>query len=122
MSLIRLYIDEDAMDRRFIEALRGRGVDLMTAGETQTRGFSDEEQLILAQAVGRVFFTFNVGDFCRLHGQFSAAERNHAGIIVSSQDYSIGEQMRRVLKLMSVESSESMINQIVFLSSYSGEL
>jgi Domain of unknown function (DUF5615) len=122
MSLIRLYIDEDAMDRRFIEALRGRGVDLMTAGETQTKGFSDEDQLVLAQAVGRVFFTFNVGDFCRLHGQFLAAERNHAGIIVSSQDYSIGEQMRRVLKLMSVESAESMINQIVFLSSYSDEL
>jgi hypothetical protein len=122
MSLIRLYIDEDAMDRRFVEALRGRGVDLMTAGETQTTGFSDEEQLVLAQAAGRVFFTFNVGDFCRLHGQFSAEDRDHAGIIVSSQDYSIGEQMRRVLKLMSVESAESMMNQIVFLSSYSVEL
>jgi hypothetical protein len=122
MSLMRLYIDEDAMDRRFVEALRGRSVDLMTAGETRTTGFSDEEQLVLATAEGRVFFTFNVGDFCRLHGQFLDEGRDHAGIIVSSQDYSIGEQMRRVLKLMAVESAESMINQIVFLSSYSGEL
>jgi Domain of unknown function (DUF5615) len=122
MSDVRLYIDEDAMDRRLVDALRGRGVDLTTAGETATTGFSDEAQLILATAQGRVFYTFNVGDFCQLHGQFLAEGRDHAGIVVSLQDYAIGEQMRRLLKLMAARSAESMVNQLVFLSSYSGEV
>ncbi len=40
MTALRLYIDEDAMDRRFVEALRLRDVDVITAGETRTTGFS----------------------------------------------------------------------------------
>lgn len=84
--------------------------------------FSDEEQLVLATAQGRVFFTFNVDDFCRLQGHFLAEGGDRAGIVVSSQDYSIGEQVRRVLKLMSVESAASMMNRIIFLSAYFAEL
>jgi Domain of unknown function (DUF5615) len=122
MSDVRLYIDEDAMDRRLVESLRGRGVDLTTAGETETTGFSDEAQLVLATGQGRVFYTFNVGDFCQLHGQFLADGRDHAGIIVSPQDYAIGEQMRRLLKLMATRSAESMVNQLVFLSMCSSEV
>jgi hypothetical protein len=30
MSLIRLFIDEDSMDRQFVRALRARGVDVAT--------------------------------------------------------------------------------------------
>jgi hypothetical protein len=30
MSLIRLFIDEDSMDRQFVRALRARGVDVTT--------------------------------------------------------------------------------------------
>jgi hypothetical protein len=122
MSDIRLYIDEDAMDRRLVDALRGRGVDLTTVGETATTGFSDEDQLVLATAQDRVFYTFNVGDFCQLHGEFLADGREHRGIVVSLQDYSIGEQTRRVLKLMAARSAESMVNQLVFLSAYSGDV
>ncbi len=45
MNNMRLYLDEDAMNRRLVEALRGRGVDLTTPRETITTGLSDEEQL-----------------------------------------------------------------------------
>jgi hypothetical protein len=38
------------------------------------------------------------------------------------QDYAIGEQMRRLLKLMAARSAASMVNQLVFLSTYSGEV
>ena len=43
MSVIWLYIDEDTMDRRFLEALRGRGMDLTTVLETETTGFMDQD-------------------------------------------------------------------------------
>jgi Domain of unknown function (DUF5615) len=122
MSIIRLYLDEDAMNRRLVEALRGRGVDLTTPGETITTGLSDEQQLILAHSQGRVFYTFNVGDFCQLHSQFLMDEREHAGIVISSQDYPVGEQMRRLLNLIANRSAESMANQLVFLSAYSPDI
>jgi uncharacterized protein with PIN domain len=118
MSLIRLFIDEDSMDQRFVRALRARGVDVTTVGEIGTTSFSDEDQLILATEQQRVLYTFNVGDFCQLHNIYMAQGRTHTGIVISSQDYSVGEQMRRVLKLMAVKSAEEMVNQLVFLSAY----
>lgn len=48
MSLIRLFIDEDSMDQRFVRALKARGVDVITIGEIGTTSFSDENQLILS--------------------------------------------------------------------------
>jgi hypothetical protein len=43
----------------------------------------------------------------------------HSGIIlVPLQRYSIGEQLRGLLKLISQKSSEDMMNQLVFLSAY----
>jgi hypothetical protein len=47
-----------------------------------------------------------------------AQGRTHTGMVISSQDYSVGEQMRRVLKLMAAKSAEEMVNQLVFLSAY----
>lgn len=43
MSLIRLFIDEDSMDHRFINALRARKVDITTVGEIGTTSFSDKD-------------------------------------------------------------------------------
>ncbi|MGL4883052.1 MAG: DUF5615 family PIN-like protein [Waterburya sp.] len=118
MSLIRLLIDEDSMDRRFVRALRARKIDIITVGELGTSSFSDQDQLILATEQQRVLYTFNVGDFCQLHSTYIVEGQTHFGIIISSQEYSIGEQMRRVLKLIATKSAEEMVNQIVFLSAY----
>jgi hypothetical protein len=82
-------------------------------------GYSDEEQLIWATEQGRVIYSFNIGYFCRLHGDFIAQERNHAGIVLASQQqYSIGQQLRGLLKLATDNSSEEMVNQLMFLSAY----
>ncbi|MEA5514230.1 DUF5615 family PIN-like protein [Nodularia sp. UHCC 0506] len=121
MSEIRLLIDEDVMDHRFVGALKAKGVDVTTVGELSRTGFSDEEQLTIATEQQRAFYTFNVGDFCQLHTLYITQKRTHSGIIISSQDYSLGEQMRRVLKLMATKSAQDMENQLVFLSAYLGE-
>jgi len=39
---IRLYIDEDAMDKDLVQALRARGVDVMTALDAGMIEHSDE--------------------------------------------------------------------------------
>lgn len=62
-----------------------------------------------------------MGDFCRLHSTFVVQQRSHAGIILAPQQrYSVGEQLRGMLKLITTKLAEEMINQIVFLSAYVG--
>jgi hypothetical protein len=39
-------------------------------------------------------------------------------IILGQQNYSIGEQMRRLLRLISTKSAEEMRNQVEFLSAW----
>jgi hypothetical protein len=77
---------------------------------------SDSAHLDYATAQGRVLYSFNVGDFCRLHAEYLTKGKSHAGIIVSpQQSYSIGEQMRRLLRLAAAKSAEQMCNSIEFL-------
>ncbi|HAX77565.1 MAG TPA: hypothetical protein DCY88_17440 [Cyanobacteria bacterium UBA11372] len=118
MSAIRLYIDEDSMDRDLIRALRARNVDVITVLETQTEGQLDEEQLNLATSQNRVLYSHNIADFCQLHTEFIAEGKTHTGIALLSQDYSIGEQLRAILGLVGTKTAPEMQNQLEFLSKY----
>ncbi len=116
---IRLYLDEDSMRGAFVRALRVHGVDVLTAFEAGMIERSDREHLDYATAQGRVLYSFNVGDYYRLHMEYLAQGKSHAGIILArQQSYSVGEQMRRLLKLIAVKSAEDMKNQVEFLSAW----
>ncbi|WP_234708792.1 MULTISPECIES: DUF5615 family PIN-like protein [Kamptonema] len=82
---------------------------------------SDEEQLIWAFANQRVIYSFNTRDFYRIHTNWLERGNSHAGIILGQQNYSVGEQMRRLLSLISAKSAEEMQNQIEFLSAWNEE-
>lgn len=118
MSEIRLYIDEDSMDQALIRALRARNVDVITVLDTQTEGQLDDEQLKLASSQKRVLYSHNIADFCRIHSEFIAQGKSHAGIALLSQDYSVGQQLRGILGLCLTHSAEDMQNQLIFLSQY----
>jgi len=116
---IRLYLDEDAMDDDLVQALRLRGVDVETVLDTHLAGHPDDEQLASASSIGRTLYTFNVGDFMALHSAYMAAGQPHAGIIFSQQQrYSVGEQMRRLLRFSALRSAEAMQNHFEFLSEW----
>lgn len=116
---IRLYIDEDSMSHALARALRARNVDVTTALEQDMIEQSDAAHLDYAAAQGRVLFSFNVGDFCRLHNEYLAQGKSHSGIIVSPQQrFSVGEQMRRLLRLAANRSAEQMCNNIEFLGQW----
>jgi hypothetical protein len=115
----RLYIDEDAMDDDLVQALRLRGVDVRTALDAGLVGRPDEEHLAHAGEAGRVLYTFNVGDYMQLHGEYMTAGREHAGIIFGDQQrYSVGEQMRRLLRIMALRSAEELRSGYEFLSAW----
>ena len=115
----RLYIDEDAMDDDLVQALRLRGADVQTALEAGLVGRPDEEHLAYAAEEGRVLYTFNVGDFMHLHGEYMSASRSHAGIVFGDQQrFSVGEQMRRLLRILALRSAEEMRDGYEFLSAW----
>jgi len=74
---IRLYVDEDAMDKDLIQALRVRGVDVITALDAGMVERSDEAHLDYATTQGRVLYSFNIADFWRLHTAYVASARCH---------------------------------------------
>jgi hypothetical protein len=115
-----LYFDEDSVNRALIRALRARGMDVTNAVDAGQAGSPDRVQLEHATADGRVLFTYNVGDFFALHTQFRQEGRPHAGLILAVQRrYSVGEQMRRILRLNRERSSDDMRNRVEFLGSWS---
>ena len=118
MSLIRLYLDEDAESNKLFQALFVRGVDVTTVAEVAMLSRSDEEQLNWALKNQRVIYSFNLRDFYRLHTTLLEREQSHAGIILAQQGYSVGEQMRRLLKIIAAKSAEDMQNNLEFLSAW----
>jgi hypothetical protein len=113
---IRLYIDEDAMDQDLVRALRIRALDVVTALDSGMIESTDQDQLDHATTHGRVLYSFNVGDFYRLHTQYLSEGKSHAGIILAPQQrYSVGDQIRGLLKLIGAKSMEEMQNQLEFI-------
>ena len=82
---ITLYFDEDAQDSDLIQALNLRGVGVIGAWAAGMRERNDEEHLLWAVAESRSLYSFNVRDYCRLHAEFLAQGKSHAGIILAKQ-------------------------------------
>jgi hypothetical protein len=116
---IRLYCDEDSMCHARVLALRKRRMDILTAHEAGATKETDEQQLAFAAAKGRTIYSFNVGDFCRLHARWLAEQRPHAGIVLAQQQqFTIGEQLRRLARLVGALSDEEMRNRLEFLGDW----
>lgn len=117
MSGFNIYVDEDAMDTDLAGALRQRGVVVLTPVEEKLVGSTDEEQLQFASQRGCVLYTFNVADFYGLHTSWLRAAKYHAGLILAPQQrFSVGEQLRRILRLRAAKSAEAMRGCVEFLS------
>ncbi len=116
---IRFYFDEDAMDKALVRALRARAVDVETANEAGMIHREDRDHLRYATSQSRVLYTFNMGHFCAIHSEFLADGIPQAGIVVSrQQQYSVGDQMRRLLNLSHHKNAEEMRNRLEFLSDW----
>ncbi len=107
------------MHSRLVTALRSRGVTVITVMDAGLTEKTDEEQLAFATERECVLYTFNMSDFFRLHTHWISAGRAHAGIILAPQQrFSVGEQLRRILRLRASATMSSMRNQIEFLSNW----
>lgn len=104
------------MDTDLVAALRSRGVEVITPADAGLIGKTDDEQLAFATERECVLYTFNVGDFFRLHAEWITAGREHSGMILAQQHrLSVGEQLRRILRLRASVTKEAMQNAVELL-------
>lgn len=82
--MIKLYLDED-VHKKVAPALRIKGYDVVSAHEVKNWGLSGIQQLEYAVSNGRSIFTFNCGDFIRLHNKYLESKKRHFGILLSKQ-------------------------------------
>lgn len=59
MELFQIYVDEDAVNRALVFALRSRGLAVTTASDAGLTKMSDDGHLAYAMEHGCVLFTFN---------------------------------------------------------------
>ena len=119
MNFIRLYVDEDAMRGKVVFGLQSRKVDVIRASDAAMVQREDEDHLMTATGLGRVLYSYNTGDYQLLHQQWLAVGRNHSGIVVAKQQrYSIGEELRRLTRLMGALTAEEMRNRMEYLGNW----
>jgi hypothetical protein len=119
VTQIKICVDEDAMDGGLVAPLRSRGVQVLTVLDTKSTGRFDEDQLEFATEGGFVLYTCNIADFYQIHMRWLANGQEHGGIILAPQQrFSVGEQLRRILRLRSEKTAAAMRNQVEFLSNW----
>ena len=119
MSQLRLYLDEDSIRKALVSSLRARNVDTLTASEAEMINRADEDHLAAASAAGRVLYSYNLKDCCSLHQAWVSQGISHAGIIVAPQQrYTLGEELRRLTRLIGSVTAEEMRDRIEFLSGW----
>lgn len=65
--------------------------------------------------------TCNASHFLRLARQYAAAGQSHAGIIISSEQYSrrgFGELLRLTLRVMNTLTVDELRNTVVYLQQF----
>lgn len=99
-----------------VQGLRARGVDLITTSEAHRVGKDDAAQLGFAVELRRTLYSFNVGDFARLHRDRLQEGSGHFGIVViPDQRCPIRDKIRRLAALVGRLTAEEMIDRMEFL-------
>jgi Domain of unknown function (DUF5615) len=116
VTQLALYLDEH-VQLALAEALKARGVDILTTQEARNIGLHDVDQLAFAAENRRSLFSYDKRHFARIHYEWMRMKRQHAGIILSDQ-LTIGLLLRRLMKLHLSLNTEDMINRLEYLSSW----
>ena len=113
---VKLYLDED-VDIFLANALKLKGIDVLTTQEAGKRRLSDSEQIEFAVNEKRAILTHNKRDYAFLHKNYLLEGKEHYGIILSDQR-PLSEMLRGLSKLIFSLTAEQMKNRREFLSNW----
>jgi hypothetical protein len=116
LGRISLYLDEH-VQFALREALKSRGVNILTTQEASNIGNNDINQLFFATKNCRVLFSYNKRHFGKLHYEWMIQKKPHGGIILSDQ-LPVGMVLRRLMKLYFSLTSDDMKNRLEYLNSW----
>ena len=118
--MLAFYLDEDAMSRRLIQAMRSRGLNVLSVSEAGLIHRSDDTHLAYATQQNRVLYSFNVAHFCQIHSDWLTVAKTHSGILLGHQQrrYSVGTQLRGLLRLSAQCNAAEMRDRLEFLSDW----
>jgi len=111
--MIKLYLDED-VHKIAASSLRIKGYDVISAHDVSNWGLSDIEQLEYAVSEKRAIFTFNAGDFDKMHKAYIENEKEHYGIILSKQ-IPLSETNSRLIHFLFNTSAQQIKNNLLWL-------
>lgn len=111
--MINLYLDED-VHKKVAVSLRIKGYDVISAHEVSNWSVSDLRQLEYAVSQKRAIFTFNSGDFVKLHDEYIRNNKHHFGILLSKQ-IPLKESISRLTTFLYKHTSEEIENNILWI-------
>ena len=116
---IQIYTDEH-VSPLIAQTLRRRGFVARSAIEIGMIGRSDEEHLTYAASHSMAILTFDQVDFVQLAQQWTAAQCEHAGIIISPQFGSrqLSQLLQSLSRLLDTLTAGELCNQVVFLQRF----
>jgi hypothetical protein len=117
---VALYTDED-ITNEMAPALRERGFEAQSAAEAGLLRADDARQLSYAAAHGLTLLTCNASHFLMLARPYAQAGQAHAGVIISSEQYSrrrLGELLQLTLRVMNTLTVDEMRNAVMYLQQF----
>ncbi|MBE0608959.1 MAG: DUF5615 family PIN-like protein [Dehalococcoidia bacterium] len=116
-----VYLDEDSLHRRVARALRPDH-DVVTTLEAGNAGLSDEDQLGYCARQGRAIVTANQADFARLHRDWMSSGREHAGIIILTDQRAAPEVIvAKLRRILSLRDARAMRSSVLYINSDPGQ-
>ena len=116
MTEVKLYLNEH-LSPTIAKSLQARGYDCITPHDVGMLTKSDEEQMVFAVSQNRTVVTFNIADFQKLHQEYIYSDREHFGIIISTE-VPVPIVINRLLNLLRKMSSDELKNQIRWLNEF----
>jgi predicted nuclease of predicted toxin-antitoxin system len=83
---MKLYLDDDTVDRRLVAMLRNAGHSVITPSSVNLSGAPDARHFICAIQQALALLTRNHDDFLDPHEVVQAAGGSHAGILMVRSD------------------------------------
>lgn len=111
--MVKLYLDED-VHKKIALSLRLRGYDVISAHELHNHGLHDYEQLQYAISEQRAIFTFNVGDFDKLHKKYIQSGKEHFGILLSRQ-IPFSETLKRLTHFLFTHTAQEVKDNLFWI-------